>query len=344
MTMLDVFKSDAFSVTTLTDAINKIKYVPRRLGSLGLFRETGVITTSVVIEEKDGVLVLVSPTPRGGPGHTLPRIPRRARALRVPHFEINDSVMAEEVEGVRAWGSETEVETMQAKVGEKFEGHTNSMGATQEYSRVGAVKGLVTYADGSELNLFDEFGVTPPSDVPFDLLNGSPVLGEIRAQCAEIARSIGLQLDGSPFDGLYAICGDNFFDALIKHPEVRETYLNWNAAVELRAASVLSPAITGSWNVFPFGGVLWDNYFGRVGSTVYVDPDEAHIFPTGVPNLFRTYYAPADLVETVNTVGQRLYVQQYEMPNHKGIHLDTQMNSLDICTRPGVLIRALKGA
>jgi hypothetical protein len=28
-----------------------------------------------------------------------------------------------------------------------------------------------------------------------------------------------------------------------------------------------------------------------------------------VPGLFRTYYAPADYIETVNTIGQRLYVK-----------------------------------
>jgi hypothetical protein len=342
--MLDVFRTDAFSVTTLTDAINRIKYVPGRLGSLGLFRPTGVSTLSVVIEEKDGVLELIAPTPRGGPGHTLPRVTRRARSFRVPHFEINDAVMADEVQGVRAWGSETEVETVQGKVGERMMGHTQSMSATQEYSFVGAAKGIITYADGSGLNLFDEFGVTPPDDVYLDLQASSPTPGALRDAITGIARTIGGNLDDAiPFTSLYAICGDNFFDALIAHSEVRATYLNWMAAADLRAPTVGTPVTSGSWGVFNFAGVTWDNYFGKVGTQGFVDPDEAHIFPLGVPNLFRSYYAPADYVETVNTIGQRLYTRQYEMPNMKGVHLDTQMNSLDLCLRPRVLIRAHKG-
>jgi hypothetical protein len=342
MPMLDIFHSDAFSVTTLTDAINKIKFVPGRLGSLGLFRETGVTTTSVVIEERNGVLVLVSPTPRGGPGDTLPFNPRSARSFMVPHFEINDSVMAEEVQNVRAFGSETEIETVQNKIGEHLEEATNSLGSTQEYARVGAVKGIVTYADGSTLNLYTQFGVTPPTDVDLNLDAASPAAGILRQQLAGIARTIGNELSGTSFSGLYGICGDAFFDALVAHNEVRESYLSWNAAAELRTAVANSPAGAGSWNTFAFGGVMFDNYFGKVGSTTFVDTDACHIFPLGVPNLFRSYYAPADYIETVNTNGRRLYTKQYEMPNGKGIHLDTQMNSLDICTRPGVLVKATR--
>jgi hypothetical protein len=344
MSILDVFKSDAFSVTTLTDAINKMKYVPGRIGSLGLFTPTGVNTTSIVIDEKNGVLQLVSPSPRGGPGTTLPRATRQARSFRVPHFEINDAVMAEEVQGVRSWGSETEVETVQAKLGERMMEAAQSFAATQEYAQVGAVKGIVTYADGTELNLFDEMGITPPADVYLDLQASSPTPGALRTAITGIARTIGGNLsDIIPFTGLYAICGNNFYDALIQHEEVRASYLSYAAAAQLRDPTVSSPMTQGSWGVFQFGGVAWDNYFGAVGDTDFVDTDQAHVFPLGVPRLFRSYYAPADYVETVNTIGQRLYVKQYEMQNTKGIHLDTQMNSLDICTRPGTLIRCHKG-
>jgi hypothetical protein len=46
----------------LTDAINKMPYVPGRIGQLGLFREQGVSTTSVMIEEREGSLNLVETT------------------------------------------------------------------------------------------------------------------------------------------------------------------------------------------------------------------------------------------------------------------------------------------
>ena len=74
-----------------------------------------------------------------------------------------------------------------------------------------------------------------------------------------------------------------------------------------------------------------------VGGTSFVVTEKCHIFPLGVPALFRNYWAPADYIETVNTPGQRLYTKQYAMPNGKGVHMDTQMNELCICTKPRVL-------
>jgi hypothetical protein len=55
--------------------------------------------------------------------------------------------------------------------------------------------------------------------------------------------------------------------------------------------------------------------------------------------LFRTVYAPADYIETVNTIGLPRYAKQYPMPNDKGISLEMQMNALNYCTRPRVLIK-----
>src|SRR6185369_10229736 len=232
MPMLDVFNSDAFSVVSLTDAINKLKFVPGRLGQLGLFRESGVTTTMIAIEEKDGVLSLISPTPRGGPGQTLDKALRSVRPFVVPHFEINDAVMAEEVQNVRAWGSETEVEMVAGKVAERLGIHSQSMEATIEYARIGAIKGIVTYADSSTLNLFTEFGVSQESEVDFDLDAASPASGVLRKKCATVLRLIATNLGGTPFSGARAECGDAFYDDLIAHTEVRATFLNQAAASE----------------------------------------------------------------------------------------------------------------
>jgi hypothetical protein len=329
--MLDIFSDDAFGVVPLTDAINKLKFVPSRINQLGIFSESSVSTTSVAIEQRDGVLSLIAPTPRGGPGHTLTKVKRTLLNVAVPHFEIPDSIMAEEVQGVRAWGSETMVETVMGKVAERQAIHSQSMEATQEYARIGAIKGIVTYADGTTFNLFTQFGVSQIAEVDFDLDNANPASGALRKKCAEVIRLMAVELGGTSITGASALCGDAFYDDLIAHPEVRETYLGWTAAQELRTGYV--------YGGFPFGGIMWENYRGAVDGTAFIHTDKCHIFPVGVPGLFRTYYAPADYNETVNTMGQRLYSKQYEMPNGKGYHLDTQMNALDIATRPRVLIQ-----
>lgn len=334
--MLDIFNDDAFGVVSLTDAINKIKFVPGRIGEMGLFATTSIATTSVAIEERDGILVLVSPTPRGGTGQTVDKSKRTLRNLGVPHFEINDAVMAEEVQGVRAWGSESAVEMVQDKVTERFTSHSQSMAATEEYASLGAVKGIVTYADSTTLNLFTMFGVSQEAEVDFDLDAATPASGVLRKKCATVGRLVADNLGGLPFTGLHAFCGNAFFDDLIAHAEVRATYTGWPEAKILREGYV-SP--NGKvYSAFEFGGIVWENYRGAVGNTTFLATDKAHIFPTGVPGLFREVFAPADYIETVNTNGQRLYAKQYPMPNGKGVHLDVQMNALSYCTRPKTLM------
>lgn len=329
--MIDIFRDDAFSVVQLTDAINRLKHVPGRIGQMGLFEETSVSTTSVAIEQRDGILALVAPSPRGGPGTTLDKAKRTLDMLPVPHFEINDAVMAEEVQSVREFGSESRLETVQRKIADRLDIHSQSLETTLEHARVGAVKGVITYADNSTLSLFTRFGVSQHQEVDFDLDNATPTTGALRNKISGVIRDIADELEGLPFTGIHAFCGDTFFDQLISHPEVRETYLGWQAAAELRGNQ--------AWATFQFGGITWENYRGKIGGSDFIEDTKCHIFPVGVPGLFKTYFAPADYVETVNTLGLRRYAKQYEMPNGKGIYLDSQMNALSICTRPRVLIK-----
>ena len=202
---------------------------------------------------------------------------------------------------------------------------------------MGAVQGVVTYADSSTLNLFTEFGVSQETEIDFDLDNATPAEGALRKKCAGIIRQVSNILGGVPFTGLHAFCGDAFFDDLLAHAEVRETYKGWNEAQILRDSYVGPNRST--YGMFQFGGIVFENYRGAVNSSAFVNTDKCHIFPLGVPGLFKTVYAPADYEETVNTMGQRLYSRTWPMPNGKGRHIDVQMNALQYCSRPKALIK-----
>ena len=66
--MLDIFKTDAFSLISLTDAMNTLPYMPKRLDAL--FTDKPVATLSIGIEEKDGKLSLLSTKARGAAGES----------------------------------------------------------------------------------------------------------------------------------------------------------------------------------------------------------------------------------------------------------------------------------
>lgn len=341
----DIFGRDpAFSATTLTDAFNEVTYKPGRLGELGLFDVESVDTTTVAIAKKGDILVLVPTTPRGAPGNTLDKEKANVRNFSIPHYEINDAIMAEEIQNVLAFGTDRARETMANKLAIRQRTMANSFGVTEEYARMGSVKGIVVYPTGSvdaDLNLFTEFGVSQPTEIDFDLDNASPVEGSFRKKCASVVRQEQDTLGGIPFTGIHVLCGDNFFDDVLSHKEVRETYKGWNEAQILREGYI-GPN-RGSYPIFEFGGLVWENYRGSVGGTGFIGTDKCQILPLGVPGLFKSIYGPSDLnpeVEGgVNQMGQRLIMPTpRERPDRKGYNLDGQMNALQICVRPQVLI------
>ncbi|WP_099863728.1 major capsid protein [Pararhizobium haloflavum] len=340
--MLDIFRNSAFSVSALTDVVNELKYRPSRIRDLGLFSSTAVSTTSIAIESIGDILQLVKPSPRGAPGETRDMPKRKLQNITIPHFQRDWHVYADEVQGIRALGSETQLRTVQQVVGEKMNANMADFEVTEEHARLGAVKGIVTYADGTTLNLFDQFGVQQQGVIYFDLSAADPADGALREKCVQTIRLARKQLGGLSFGNLHAFVGDNFFDKLLKHPEVRETYKGWSDAQILRE-SYIGPN-RASNPIFEFGGIVWENYGEIDGEGIGVGVEEAHIFPTGVPGLFRTYYGPADYIETVNTLGRRLYSKQWPMPNDKGINGEMQSNALQICTRPKVLLKGSSAA
>lgn len=344
MSVLDVFTGDAFSLVSLTDSINKVPFIPGRLGQLGLFVEQGVSTTSVMIEEEDGVLYLVENKQRGAAAQQNQTSKRKARSLVLTHLPVGDHIKADEIQNVREFGSQDQGKAIQNVVNGRLATMSNSLDATLEHLRIGAIKGQILDSDGATViyNLFNEFGVSPEAEVDFDLDNANPVEGILRKKCAGIVRKIGDNLGATPFVGVHCLCGDAFFDDLIAHKEIRESYKNTAMAEVLRQGYAYpnSPdqKITG---VFEFGGIVFENYRGKVGNVSYVNTDKAHFFPVGAQGLFKTYFGPADYVETVNTIGLPKYAKASpDCRFQKFVDLEAQSNPLPICTRPKVLMQA----
>jgi hypothetical protein len=334
--MLDVFKQDAFSILSMTDAINKMPFIPGRAGQVIPWGDKGITTTSIAIEEQNGVLQIVNPTPRGGPGSSVPKGKRGLRILAVPHYQVDDAIYAEEVQGIRAFGGENQVQTVFGRVSDRMLEHVQqTLDPTLEYQRIGAVKGIIINQDGSELyNLFTEFAVDQPGEVAFDFTVKKD--GAVRNVCTAIVRTIATALGQLSFSGVYAFCSDTFWDALVANAEVRATYLGQQEASQLREGT--------AYQKFNFGGITFENYRGAVGATQFIAADKANFFPVGVPGLWRTVFAPADYIETVNTPGLPRYAKQYEMEDGKGIKMQSQSNPLSYCTRPGVLVQGKLGA
>jgi hypothetical protein len=341
MPMLDVFNDDAFSMVSLTEAIDKLPYKPGRLGEMGLFTEKSVTVPYVAVEERQGTLSLVPTATRGSQGQATSSRPRRtARNFTVPHMPKWDAIAAADVEGIRAFGSETELEMMSDVVNEKLESMKADHEVTREYHRIGAVHGRVLDADGSStvVNWFTEWGISQ-TEYDFNYYDAGTYddadpATMIKSFCVAIIRLIRNALGATPFTGVHCFAGDNWFDRFIEHAGVRRAYDRWQDGQALRDNQI------GYGVSFPMCGIEFENYRGFLGDVDFVDPDEAVFFPVGARGVFTEAIAPADFVETINTKGIPIYAKQERMKWDKGIELHTQSNILAMCNRPKCLIKS----
>lgn len=329
--MIDVFKSDVFSLRTLTAAINERPHVPGRIGAMGLFMSSGVNTTTIAIENIKGTLRLVPTSTRGGPGHQYTPDKAKMRDLRVVHLELNDHVEADEIQNIREFGTENQLKTLQNVITGRFGSMDDDISATIEHLYMGAIKGQLLDADGSTViyDLFTEFNVTALTAVDFVLGTATT---NIKSLCNDVVRGFIDELGATPMGMVHAFCGDDFYDKLSTHAEVRDSYHRQQDSAFLREGGM-------AYESFTYGGITWENYRGAVGGSAFVPTADCRFFVRGVPGLFQNWYGPADYNETVNTRGLPRYAKQIPDTNDKGIRLELQSNPLPICTRPRTLRR-----
>lgn len=327
---LNIFEDDAFSLQSLTASVNDEPYAPGQVSARGIFEEDSVTTLIVSIEVMDGQLSLVEPTERGGSGETLGDDDRSLVPFRVPHYQRDDTVMADEVQGVRAFGTENEVEQVLDRVMSKMRRHSRHLDMTLEHQRIGAIKGVVSTRNGRVLeDLYTRFGVAIPAAVSMELdVEATDVSGLFNG----VKHSMEDELDDT-YGGIHVLAGRAFHESMWRHKSVKDTFLYHEGASALRAD------IPDEFDLF---GATWERY--RTGKKAtenlgapYIADDEARVFFTGVPELFITRFAPADYIETVNTPGLPKYMKQVPRSNGKGVDIEVQSNPISLCTRPKTL-------
>ncbi|RON26581.1 major capsid protein [Pseudomonas lini] len=323
MADIEIFNDDAFSVSSLTAAINEQEYLPGRISSLGLFQEEGITTLTVQIEKDGDTLALVPAGERGTSGLVVSGTKRNLIPFNTVHLPQRFAIKADEIQGIRAFGTRSELQAVQDVVNKRLAKARRQLDATHEFQRMGALNGQILDADGKTvlLDIYKVFGVTRKK-MSMGLTNPDT---EVRVQCGE---ALDLQEDalGSiTSSGARAFCGKNFWNKLITHEKVKETFLNTQQAAALRGDARES---------FEFGGIVWERYRGKIAGVTFIHDDKALLIPEGVPDLYISVFAPADYMETVNTEGVPYYSKIEPMPFNKGMSGEAQSNPLHLCTRP----------
>ncbi len=327
MPALDIFNNDAFSVSNLTQAINDQPHQPTRLGEMGLFEESGISTTSLMVERVGNTLQLVQTSPRGSIGAGKEDDKRKLISINTVHLQRNDAIVADKVQNVRAFGSESELQTVQSIVADKLGDLRRDMDVTLEWHRIGALKGLLLDADGSTLmDMFTVFGLSQQThDIVLD--NDAT---KVQIKIVEAVRKMETVLGAKVYNGVHVLCSPEFFDAMVGHPAVVEAYQRWLDGAFLRDDHRASG--------FQFAKCTFEEYRGTVGATRFIAANKAYMFPKGVRGMFKAHYAPADYMETVNTIGLPYYAKQELMRMNKGVEIEAQTNPIFFNTQPNAVV------
>jgi hypothetical protein len=330
---MDVFKQDAFSAISMTAAIQDMQTVPGFLRSLGLFTPNPIRTTDFFVEKRGQTLNIIPVTERGSPRSRRSIDRRNVQNFSTVRLAETDRLMADDLQGIRAFGSETELSAVQTEIARRQMILGTDLDVTIERHMLSAINGILLDKDDSELyDFWDEFSIVQPSEINFDWGAKTGVKKFIAEQVTRpIVRALGGR--ATPGMEIIALCGDSFFDRMQENAEYRATYLQTEAARTLLQSNVFDEV--RAW------GVRWINYRGTDdNTTVAIGSDKCKIFPRGVPNLFQAVYSPAEGMDFVNTLGQARYSMVVPDPTVRNEYVDLDVASycLHVCTTPAALL------
>jgi hypothetical protein len=320
---------DLFAVVPLTTSINKLPVPPGTLGAMGLFAESGIRTTSIAVELRAGRLVLVPNTSRAAEPTPYGADKRKLVTLTAAHLALSSSLLPDEIQDVRAFGSESVEAGLQSQasvINDKLSALKTSLEATREWHRIGALRGKVLDADGSVLNdLYSVFGVTQKTSA----IALSTASTNVQKACLDARRYAESKLSGVAASGFRAFCDAEFFDALTGHSKVQAAFAGWQAAQDRLGGDLRRG--------FTFGGIEFIELPDAVGTTAFLPAATAVVFPVA-RGVFVTYNAPANYNEAVNTIGQAFYAKAEPRKMGKGWDIEAQSNPLTLNLYPEAIV------
>ncbi|WP_127076010.1 major capsid protein [Rhodomicrobium lacus] len=349
---MDIFNDDAFSAVTMTRALEDWEFKPDLIGSLNLFEDVPISTTGISVERRGNTLSIIQTSERGAELEEGVTDRRNLRTFETSRIAKGKTIKASEIQNVRAFGEESELETMIQYVARYSAKLVGDVELTWENMMLGAVQGVVYDANGAVIvDWFSEWSIAAPAEVNFALGNDDTDVEKI---CRGIIRKMMVASQGAWTMGtrVLALCGDNFFDKLTNHKKVRETYLNTAQAQTLNRAfgvATQSALQAGSYAVFDYGGITFVNYRGvdtfddgaakGTRNAIGIGKEKAKFLPVNAPGVFQKAFAPGEAFDMVNTIGRPLY-QMLIRDEKRNFWVRPEVYSypLFICTRPDMLI------
>ncbi len=342
-----------------TGVINQLPNQYGYLNSLNLFTAKPTTQHSIIMDvEQTKISLLDSQDSRlSGEAEAPGRDDVHQIAFPLIPFKVIESITPEEIQGVRQVGTADVAETEARVRARKLKKLRAQFDITKEFMFAGAIRGVVKDARGVvRLDMFQQFGVEkktitiPVNDATatFALDNA---IEDLKAYMEDNAGA-GTIING---EDITVLVNSAFFRALTNHPYLREAFLMQQTALSyqqmtgsLRTGG--ADGVQAAMSKFVYRGVTFVEYRGKFvdkRGTEHTLVDlggkaGGHAFPNyqslGGNELFQIAYAPPFKMDYVNTLGQPLYVFEYEKPRDEGIDFEAHSIMMPYCTRPQLLV------
>ena len=342
---LDIFRTDDFRATTMTELVADIDYVPYELDAMNIFEPEYLRTTTVTLYQENGELHRVPTTERGAPEPTATRRGRVLRQLDGPRIAKRDTVRSHEVQDLLSPRLPQADRLMNANtlVAERQTELVDDINYTKEFHMLGGLQGVIYDADGTTVitDSYELFGITPPAAITFDFTQyvAEEDQGKLRRKIDEEINTPGLRSlkrrrrRGTKY---HALVGDEFWFELTSSP----------AFERVMQTDLRRPALNDShlWESVEIGGVVWHHYFGDDDQELAIESDEAIFFPLGAKDVFKAYYFPGEDFTAVNERAKELYsvVSPDYRPNmNEWIDIYVRTYVRFICLAPQALMKGV---
>jgi hypothetical protein len=329
-----------------------LSILPNKYGRItrsGLFGTgKGLLSTIAEVRIREGQLVILGSKERGSEYDSIERTDEDAIYFPIPHFPWKGSLTPADIQGLFAFeeGPHNPKQAAEA-MNELLIDMREPADASTEYMRVGALKGLVKDGNGKTIvDLYDAFNITKKI-VYFDLDNENT---NVIAKCAEVTSHVEDKIGGQELTGVVCETDSVFMEKILMHASVTAYLQSGPAlAVEALRQARLDMEEKGFVREFHINGVTFRTYRGKAtlrNGTVdpFIAEGKGHAYPTGTRNVFRTFYAPAHAMSAANKIGQRIWTSMKPLDHDQGVEVAMQMNELNICSMPQVLVECDDGA
>jgi hypothetical protein len=319
-----------FQLIDYTDEINLIPRANTLLTDMGLFETKYTGSEVIQIERVNEITTLFDDRKRGGERNFIGSENAQTENFSIPFFPLDRHLNASDLQNFRAYGTGNGPKTLESEIIRVMARLRRSHSELIERIMMEAIMGSSYSPSGlASYDYYSVWGQTQQT-ADIDFTNGEDAMAIIESDVRR--HIIDNANDGASSYKIFAICGSDWFDALISSSDIEEAYKYYSSSQELLRERQ--------------GGDLINRRFVHKGITFiedisgYIDASDAYFMPKGIEGQFQLYYGPGDDIMNVNQSARELTLLFQHDPFNRKARLISETAPLAVVTRPELIVKS----